>query len=126
MICSSTDSDGPTLTLSASCYRISCIKHVRSQNFIRRDIKPDDFLMGIGKRGNQVNVIDFDFDFGLAKKSLQRQGRRLQLYGVFSTVLVSAVIASAFHKHSDFYFVAVLLSWSSASVMVSAYALAVA
>ncbi|KAG9118273.1 serine/threonine protein kinase [Ceratobasidium sp. 392] len=34
-------------------------------NLIYRDIKPDNFpVTGIGKRGNQVNVIDF----GLAKK----------------------------------------------------------
>jgi casein kinase I family protein HRR25 len=44
--------------------QISRIEYIHSRNFIHRDIKPDDFLMGIGKRGNQVNVIDF----GLAKK----------------------------------------------------------
>ncbi|KAK4057817.1 serine/threonine protein kinase [Microbotryomycetes sp. JL221] len=43
---------------------ISRIEYTHSRNFIHRDIKPDNFLMGIGKRGNQVNVIDF----GLAKK----------------------------------------------------------
>jgi casein kinase I family protein HRR25 len=43
---------------------ISRVEYFHSRNFIHRDIKPDNFLMGIGKRGNQVNVIDF----GLAKK----------------------------------------------------------
>mmetsp|Transcript_30088 Transcript_30088/g.77193 ORF Transcript_30088/g.77193 Transcript_30088/m.77193 type:complete len:341 (-) Transcript_30088:233-1255(-) len=43
---------------------ISRIEFVHSKSFIHRDIKPDNFLMGLGKRANQVNVIDF----GLAKK----------------------------------------------------------
>ncbi|CAG8694097.1 4498_t:CDS:2, partial [Scutellospora calospora] len=38
--------------------------YIPSKNFNHRDIKPDNFLMGIGKRGNQVNVIHFR----LAKK----------------------------------------------------------
>ena len=44
--------------------QISCIEYIHSRNYIHRDIKPDNLLMGIGERGNQVNVIDF----GLAKR----------------------------------------------------------
>ena len=43
---------------------ISRIEYVHSKSFIHRDVKPDNFLMGLGKRANQVNIIDF----GLAKK----------------------------------------------------------
>lgn len=40
------------------------LEFIHAKSFIHRDVKPDNFLMGLGRRGNQVNVIDF----GLAKK----------------------------------------------------------
>lgn len=43
---------------------ISRIEYVHCKSFIHRDIKPDNFLMGIGKHCNRLFLIDF----GLAKK----------------------------------------------------------
>ncbi|XP_042033343.1 casein kinase I-like isoform X1 [Salvia splendens] len=40
------------------------LEFVHSKSFLHRDLKPDNFLMGLGRRANQVYVIDF----GLAKK----------------------------------------------------------
>jgi len=43
---------------------ISRIEYVHSKHYLHRDIKPDNFLIGLGKRAPIIYVIDF----GLAKK----------------------------------------------------------
>ncbi|XP_074578979.1 uncharacterized protein LOC141835424 [Curcuma longa] len=43
---------------------INRVEYMHSKAFLHRDIKPDNFLMGLGRKANQVYVIDY----GLAKK----------------------------------------------------------
>ncbi|TYI17291.1 hypothetical protein ES332_A07G013400v1 [Gossypium tomentosum] len=43
---------------------INRVEFFHSKAFLHRDIKPDNFLMGLGRRTNQVYIIDY----GLAKK----------------------------------------------------------
>ncbi|CAN8257607.1 unnamed protein product [Cochlearia groenlandica] len=43
---------------------INRLEFIHSKSYLHRDVKPDNFLMGLGRRANQVCIIDF----GLAKK----------------------------------------------------------
>ncbi|XP_050218798.1 casein kinase 1-like protein 10 [Mercurialis annua] len=43
---------------------INRVEFMHTRGFLHRDIKPDNFLMGLGRKANQVYIIDY----GLAKK----------------------------------------------------------
>ena len=43
---------------------LSCVEFMHSKNYIHRDIKPDNFVVGLGRYASQVYMIDY----GLAKR----------------------------------------------------------
>ena len=50
------------------------IDHCHTKNFIHRDIKPDNFLMGHNKKAHKVYIIDF----GLANSYLDINGNHIK------------------------------------------------
>lgn len=51
-------------TLMIADQMIARIEYMHAKNFLHRDIKPDNFIIGLGRKANLVHVIDY----GLAKK----------------------------------------------------------
>lgn len=52
---------------------IERIEFVHGKGYLHRDIKPDNFVVGKGKKASRVYLIDF----GLAKRYLQKDGSHI-------------------------------------------------
>jgi casein kinase 1 len=52
---------------------IERIEFVHKKQFLHRDVKPDNFLMGFGPKAHKLYLIDF----GLAKKYIQKDGTHI-------------------------------------------------
>lgn len=58
--------------LSLADQMIIRIDYIHARDFIHRDIKPDNFLMGLGRKESLLHIIDF----GLAKKYRETRTHR--------------------------------------------------
>lgn len=69
---------------------IARLEYIHSKNFLHRDIKPDNFLIGLGKKENIVYAIDF----GLAKKFRDPKTHQHIPYGEYKNLTGTARYAS--------------------------------
>jgi serine/threonine protein kinase len=49
---------------------ITRLEFIHSKSFIHRDVKPDNFLMGVGSKSSRLYIVDF----GLAKRYQTKDG----------------------------------------------------
>jgi casein kinase 1 len=60
-------------TLMIGYQMVERVEYIHTRNYIHRDVKPDNFVMGRGKKQNKVCMIDF----GLAKKFVNKDGSHI-------------------------------------------------
>lgn len=73
---------------------IARIKHIHSKDFFHRDIKPDNFLMGVGTRGNTLYTIDFGLakEFVYAEPNMHVEGLALGGTRRYASIITTAVV----------------------------------
>jgi casein kinase 1/casein kinase 1 epsilon len=52
---------------------VSRIEYIHNRHFIHRDIKPDNFCIGLNKTAHKIFILDF----GLAKRYIGRNGKHI-------------------------------------------------
>ena len=82
--------------LAYICFpQLSCLESLHSRNYIHRDVKPANFMTGIGEQSDQVFLIDF----GLAQHFRNPSTRR-HVLPKFGLKTVGTVAFTSINSHS--------------------------
>jgi len=82
-------------TLMLADQMLSILEFIHHQKYIHRDIKPDNFVIGLGDHNNQIFIIDF----GLAKKIVPQRSSFGHIGTQVMRPLVGTVRYAGIHAH---------------------------
>ena len=73
------------------------IRTLHSIGYLHRDIKPDNFSIGIGEQNYKIYL----FDFGLAKRYLKKDKKHIPL-SIGKTIKTDTAVFSSINAHRGF------------------------
>lgn len=87
------------------------LKYIHSKGLLHRDIKPGNFLMGVGRQGNTLYAIDFGIAIKRAPAEIDRRDRSLPFAGTPRYASINSHNGRGLYSLQAVYFVSFTKAW---------------